>query len=298
MVWRLAPALLLGGLAGGVGSVHLGVAGAWRDEAATRAAATRSLADLWRLVQTVDIVHALYYAMVHGWIALAGDSYLALRALSVLGVAVATALVLLLGSHLAGLVPGTIAALVFLILPPVTWAAGEARSYAWVTAASVATAWALAVALRRNTWPRWLVFGVLAVLLCHLFLFAGLALLAVLPAAALRGDRRFVRALVTLVGAGLLCLPLASMAVHQSRQVNWLPPFSRDLVMTAVFGSWWGSRSWVWAAGGLVLAVGLVSLAARCRHRRGRWSFALLVGWLVLPTLVLLVLTAAGTPGY
>src|SRR5437879_6453214 len=45
----------------------------WRDEAATWQASHRSLAEIVHLVGQADVVHGLYYAVMHGVFALFGD---------------------------------------------------------------------------------------------------------------------------------------------------------------------------------------------------------------------------------
>src|SRR4051812_24729941 len=39
----------------------------WRDEAVTYDMAHRSLPDLWHTLLHADVVHGLYYALMHGW---------------------------------------------------------------------------------------------------------------------------------------------------------------------------------------------------------------------------------------
>ncbi|MCZ1009391.1 hypothetical protein O1L68_24255 [Streptomyces lydicus] len=81
----------------------------WRDEAVTYDMAHRSLADLWPTLQHVDVVHGLYYALMHLWfrvydVALGGafGEAVGLRLPSVAAMTAAAAGVALLGSAWSG----------------------------------------------------------------------------------------------------------------------------------------------------------------------------------------------------
>ena len=58
----------------------------WVDESYTVSVATRSPADVWRMVHTIDIVHALYNTMLHPWFHLVGVSELTVRLPSLVAV--------------------------------------------------------------------------------------------------------------------------------------------------------------------------------------------------------------------
>ncbi|MGC9539271.1 hypothetical protein [Streptomyces sp. UG1] len=62
----------------------------------------RSVACIWRTVQHVDLVHALYYTLMHGLFRLFGGELLTLRLPSVVAESLAAAGVGLLGRRLAG----------------------------------------------------------------------------------------------------------------------------------------------------------------------------------------------------
>ena len=65
---------------------------AWRDEHSTWRAATIPLPDLRSLLSHVDIVLAPYYIFMRGWIAVFGDSVVAMRVPSLLAMATAAGL--------------------------------------------------------------------------------------------------------------------------------------------------------------------------------------------------------------
>src|SRR4051812_37053630 len=151
----LIPALVtlvVGGF--GVNSREL-----WEDEYATYHAATISWGALGRLLRHLDLVHAVYYVFLRGWLALAGDSLLALRLPSLLAMAAAAAAVALLGRRLVNAWVGVAAGLTFALLPSVSRYAEEARSYALVTAGAAFATLLLLRAIDRPTGRRFGGYG-------------------------------------------------------------------------------------------------------------------------------------------
>jgi uncharacterized membrane protein len=65
----------------------------WRDELCSISAARRSLPDLFAMLHHVDAVSGFYYLLLHAWIALFGDSLLAVRIPSLLAMGGAAAFV-------------------------------------------------------------------------------------------------------------------------------------------------------------------------------------------------------------
>lgn len=71
----------------------------WRDELSSWSAATRPLDELFAMVQNIDASSAAYYVLLHFWIALFGDSVVAMRVPSAVAMAAAAAVV----AHIARL---------------------------------------------------------------------------------------------------------------------------------------------------------------------------------------------------
>ncbi|WP_188888867.1 hypothetical protein [Curtobacterium luteum] len=113
--------LVVGLLGSTVSVVGSWVPSVWYDEAATVTSATRSWVALGREVPHVDVVHALYFAVMHVWFAVVGYSPFTLRLPSAIAVGTTAALVVLLGTPLAGQRVGLVAGLLFPLLPRVTW---------------------------------------------------------------------------------------------------------------------------------------------------------------------------------
>lgn len=120
----------------------------------------------------------LYYLVEWSDKALFGTSELALRAPSVAGMILAAWLVFLLGRRLFDSASGAIAALVFVALPIVGFAAGDARPYALAMAALAGSALALVRWLERGTSTDAVVYALSFAATVYLHYLFALALLA------------------------------------------------------------------------------------------------------------------------
>jgi len=108
----------------------------WGDEAATLLSAKRPLGSLFGMLLHVDAVHGVYYLFMHGWIRLAGESAFAMRLPSALAVGAAVTAVTLLAGRRGGVRAAVVAGVVACVLPRLTYAGEEARSYAFTAAAA------------------------------------------------------------------------------------------------------------------------------------------------------------------
>ncbi|MFJ9470546.1 glycosyltransferase family 39 protein [Streptomyces caniferus] len=256
----------------------------WRDEAVTWDMAHRSLADLWPTLQHVDVVHGLYYALMHLWFRVydvtlggaLGDA-VGLRLPSVAAMTAAAAGVALLGERLVGRRAGLLAGCTFALIPVVQQYAQEGRSYATVCALVVWAGCLLVLAAARPRRKLWLGYTALMLLACLLHEFASLALPAHGAAVVLaRLPRRVLRAwllsaFTTLAGLA----PLAVFSTRQSAQISWL--MWPDPVQLLTFA---------------VLAVlGVACARVRVRSRGPIGLRALGIPLLLLPTLLLLLLS-------
>ena len=164
----MVPARQFDAVAVAVLAVVVSAAGAarpslWFDEAATISASTRTVPELWRLLGNIDAVHGLYYLLMHGWFWLFPATEFWSRFSSGLAVGVAAAGVVVLGRQLSTRPVAVAAGVVFALLPRVTWAGIETRSYAmsmvvgvWLTVLCVA-------AVRRNRLWWWAGYAMLVI---------------------------------------------------------------------------------------------------------------------------------------
>ncbi|MFI1205685.1 hypothetical protein ACH4VR_40760 [Streptomyces sp. NPDC020883] len=227
MLWTLA--LGLWGL-----SRHHSV---WRDEAATWQVAQRSSAEILHMLGQVDVVHGLYYLLMHGLFEYFGPSTTTLRLPSVLAMAVAAACVAITGNRLAGVWAGLGGGLAFGLLPAVQFYLQEGRPYALVAAgAGISTLMLVTMLQGRGRAVHWAAYGG-TVLVCGLLNWLSLLILpahlaTLLWTRAQRGmwTRWAVAAATAVVGT----LPLILFSQRQSDQVSWIPPLTWQMMIGPV----------------------------------------------------------------
>ncbi|MGW7575794.1 glycosyltransferase family 39 protein [Streptomyces sp. NPDC054765] len=256
----------------------------WRDEAVTYDMAHRSLADLWHTLLHADVVHGLYYALMHLWFRVYDvtldvtlGEVVGLRLPSVAAMTAAAAGVALLGERLVGRRAGLLAGCTFALIPVVQQYAQEGRSYATVCALVVWASYLLVLTAARPRRQLWLGYTALMLLACLLHEFASLALPAHGAAVILaRLPRRVLRAwllaaVTTLAGLA----PLAVFSTRQSAQISWLMwPDPLQLLTFAVLA-----------------VLGVACARVRVRSRGPIGLRALGIPLLLLPTLLLLLLS-------
>ena len=289
----------------------------WYDEAATISAATRTLPQLFALLQNVDAVHGVYYALMHVWLGLVGYSPFALRLPSAVAVGVAAGALVVLVRRLApgpaGRRTALVAGLVFGLLPRVTWMGTEGRSYAIsvLLAVTLTLLFVGAWGWHRRDRPQralaWAAYGVIAAAACATFLYLALLVLAhgvtaLLLARQRAGGRGLVGWALASSAAGLAVLPLVIDEVRQSKQVDWISPLSASTPKNVVVAQWfYENTAFAWVGWALVLlgiaALLIPLLRGRSRPDGGR-LLAVVLPWMIVPTAALLVATAVATPLY
>ncbi|MDF0531806.1 glycosyltransferase family 39 protein [Tsukamurella sp. 8F] len=271
---RLLP-LLFGVLAFAVSAVHAGRPSFWFDELATVSATDRSFGEMMRMLASVDSVHGLYYIVIRWWEALFGLGEWSLRLFSCLGVGAAVSAIVVLAKRLdASLaVP---AGVVATVLPRVTWAGVEARSYAWVIAASALLLLCAVRAAERPCRRTWFAYGGAVALSVALFLYSGAVVLAAFLTI-VWGRHRLRRPALIATGAGLLVIsPLIVLSATQTGQVNWLA-WPGWMVFQNVFVDQWFDHSVTFAVAAWVLVCSALWVG---RGTGGPWrTRAALRGW-------------------
>ncbi|MGW6056143.1 glycosyltransferase family 39 protein [Streptomyces sp. NPDC055189] len=232
----------------------------WRDEAATWQVARRPVADIWEMVEQVDVVHGLYYLLMHGLFELFGPGTTTLRLPSVLAMAVASACVTVIGHRLAGARAGLVAGLVFGLLPAVQFYLQEGRPYALVAAgAGLSTLLLVALLRGRGGAAYWVAYGG-TVLVCALLNWMALLILPAHLTTLLwtkAGRRTCVPWAAAATAAVAGALPLILFSRTQSNQVSWIPPLTWHMMIGPA----------------VLLAIGTVG-ALLDRPRPGRLSLA------------------------
>jgi mannosyltransferase len=274
-----------------------------RDESATLAAVHRSFPQLVAMLGHVDVVHGAYYALIWVVVRIGGRGELAVRLPSAIAMAIAAAMITLLGRRLVSSWAGLAAGLTFAFLPQVSWFAENAREGAVLTALACVASYCLLRALQTGAlqqdaaWGRWLAgYGVTLVALGLTNLFG--LLLVVAHAVTLAWSRREYR-----VGRGfalrwaaavlvtvILVSPVAVVGYSELHQIRWIrPPSLYSLVsVERLVGDTFVFLVTV-AIVGCAVAVSL--LADGGSQRSAHWPPELLrlaLPWLLLPPAILL----------
>jgi mannosyltransferase len=323
---RWLDPLALGVLAAMVSSIGSWIPSKWNDEAATQTAATRTLPQLWQMMHHVDAVHGTYYAFMHFWIIAFGTSNFALRAPSMIAVGAACAGVVVLGQRLGTRRIAVCSAIVFMVLPRVTWMGIEARSYALT---ALVAAWLTVVLVRivdrrRGRW--WVLYAVLAGVGVMLNVY--IALLVVAHGVALLLSRRrveepvrlFVWWAISAVAAAILASPVVWIVVGETGQLPFgpltLPSVANTLFIQQYFTgatptlgrsvpvppqTLWGAAAILLAICGWVLIIAPVALRrirATLGKNRSLGLLAVTVPWIAVPFILLIAFSLVVTPIY
>lgn len=270
----------------------------WFDEAATISASTRTVPQLWAMVHNIDAVHALYYLLMHGWFAVFPATEFLARFSSSLAAGLAAAGVVVLGGRLTGRATAVTAGIVFALLPRVTWAGMEARSYALTMAAAVWLTVFCVAAARRGRWWWWLLYAVLlgGAALLNVFLILMVPVHAVVLAVLATGWQPRVGWAVSAGAAVAAVVPFLLYAQTQLFQVGWIYPLG-DRTVEMVLQEQYFDRSPAAAlAAAAILAAGLPMLG-RSGPAAGRLA-VVTAAWILLPTVILLVYSAVRQPIY
>jgi mannosyltransferase len=318
--------LWLGALATVVAAIGSWIPSKWNDEAATQTAATRTLPQLWQMMQHIDAVHGTYYFLMHFWIGAFGTSNFALRAPSMIAVGVACAGVAVLGNRLGGRRLAVAGGLIFLLLPRATWMGIEARSLAITAAVAVWLTIILLRAVDRRAAGWWALYAGLAVAGVLINIYFALLVLAhgVTLLLARKRLHRPRRVLVTwgisALAAALLSFPVDRLSLGQAGQL----PFGRltltGTLNTLLFEQYFTGATptvgrgvpipptSVWAVAVVAVAVlGWLLFAAPLIWQRFRpapsrhtplGALGIVVPWVVVPTALVILYSVVAHPMY
>lgn len=327
-----ADAALLGLTAAVISGAAAGRPSLWVDEAATLSASTRSLGELWALVQNLDAVHGLYYLFMHGWFSVVPVTEFWARLPSALAVGVAGSGVVVLGRLLCARSVGVAAGVVFAVLPRTTLAGIEARPYALTMACAVWLTVLLIVAVRRDRTRFWVGYTAALAVTAALNIVVLLVLAAhAIVLVVLAAPRPVVVRWAIATGAAVLALSsLLVLTAAQQGQIGWIWPVSA-VTLGQFFGEQYfpsvysdGLRAvgpdqeqftgkqlavavgaWARVAPLMVVVMVVAGLAVRMRARAARVLgtsprplLCTAAVWTVAPTVVLIGYSVAARPVY
>jgi mannosyltransferase len=297
------------------------------DEAATVAIVSQHGHALWHAIARDGGNMSGYYLLLHGLLGSFGDGPWVLRLPSVVFTAFTPMFVAAIGLALwrePGMGPGRargsgpapdgrlaagIAGLLCAVSLPLVYWAQTARGYAgmlcFACAGMLCFVWLVRAADEDRPWAAAAAGYALAMGLAAYCGFIVLVLVPVQLAALLGRRRTLVRFLTALVPLGLLCVPIAVLAVRRgSGQLFWVPKPSGQVdtqVLQALTSAGLQSTfhrvftttpGWV-----LTSVVILVLLAGTARRGRARdWGMALVLGWAVLPAVLEFVSSLISQP--
>jgi mannosyltransferase len=212
----------------------------WRDEFASWSAATRTVPEIFALGRHIDGVTVPYYLFLHYWIDWRGDSVEAMRIPSMAAVTATAAVVALLARRFWGNKAGLLAGLVFAVLPVVSRYGQEIRGYAFATLFATLATLALASALEKSQWWRWVLYSVCVALmgLSHLLslLILGGHLVMVIVLGWWFGRWRMLWWVLAASAGVVAVVPLTHSGFgQQGEQLQWLDP-AKPQALAEIFG--------------------------------------------------------------
>jgi mannosyltransferase len=295
--------LIVGVLAAAVSLVGAGRPSFWYDEAATISASySRSLGQLWQMLNNVDAVHGLYYLLMHGWFQIFPPTEFWSRAPSGLAVGAAAAGLVVLARQFSSRNVAVASGVVCAILPRTTWAGIEARPYALSMMAAVWLTVLLVYAARRDNASAWLSYGIalaistlLDVYLVLLFL-THVAFICVFQ----RRQRVLARFAFASVLAGIAVTPFMIVAVGQVHQISWLAPIGHRTIEDVTIQQYFERSPPFALLSALVVAAAAVWWLRRSRQLTDsdRQLLTLAIAWLLIPTALVVIWSIVVHPLY
>jgi mannosyltransferase len=275
----------------------------WYDEAATISASySRSLSQLWQMLGNVDAVEGLYYVLMHGWFTVFPPTEFWSRVPSGLAVGGAAAGVVVLGKQLSSRTVAVASGVVCAILPRTTWAGIEARPYALSMVAAVWLTVLLVYAVRRNNAWAWLSYAL--VLAISILVDVYLLLLPFAYAAFIFGFRRsrtVIRrfAVMSILTIGALT-PFFTVVAGQAHQISWVAPIGHRTIEDVAIQQYFERSPPFTIVSALIVVTAIVLWLFTSAHlvEGDRQLLTLAIGWLVIPTAVIVSWSALVHPIY
>jgi mannosyltransferase len=275
----------------------------WFDEGATiSASASRTLPELWRLLGHIDAVHGVYYLLMHGWFMIFPPTEFWSRVPSSLAVGAAAAGVTVFTKQFSPRATAVCAGVVFAILPRITWAGIEARSYAFAAAAAVWLTVLFVAAVRRNKPRLWLCYAL--ALMLSILLSLNLVLLVPVYAAMLpllaRERSPVIWWAVTSAVACASMTPFIMFAHGQAFQVNWIFPVSWHYAFDIILRQYFDHSVPFAVLTAVLVVAAIVARLTGVPAPAGDMRRLLIIctAWIVIPTGLTVIYSAIIEPIY
>lgn len=264
-----------------LGLVGIGSQSLWFDEGASVAYAHLDPASLAAALQKSDVFFGLYYTLLHGWIALFGESESSVRLLSVLCGAASVGTIAWAASLLGGRTAAAYATILAVADAFVFAVSREARPYSMLILVSSLEAVAFLRAARRPTRRRWVVFAAAGIIGAYVHLFALLSIVAFGFWSALRRRDLWNSGLpLALAVIAAAASPIVLIAARYGEINGWIQrpgPGVAVRLMAEFAGSW---PSFVLAA---VVVMAAFFTASRKKPVLRHGAVGFLAAWLCVP---------------
>jgi mannosyltransferase len=295
--------LIIGILAAAVSLGGAGRPSFWYDEAATISASySRSLDQLWRMLGNVDAVHGLYYLLMHGWFQIFPPTEFWSRVPGGLAVGGAAAGVVVLGKQFSSRTVAMASGVLCGIMPRATWAGIEARPYALSMMAAVWLTVLLVIAARRESRWLWLCYGIGLAMSILLDMYLAMLLLAhvVFIYASRQSRTVLVHFAITSVLAVCALAPFVFEVIGQVQQIKWIAPIGHRTIEDVTVQQYFERSPPFAVLSALVVAAAIVLWLCTSAKLTGteRQLLSLAVAWLVIPTVLIVIWSAAAHPIY
>lgn len=287
----------------GIQTYKITVPSLWWDEAATKASFVNGWAGIDAITLHLDVVHKLFYQLMFLNTQVFGLSTLSLRLPGAIAASLACVLLVKLAKELGLSTVGAYFAGLFLaILPRVTWASLESRSYAMDVFTGVLTALLVVLAIKHSAsrwaWIWWASYAVAMTFATYLYVYQVLLLLAhAIHLLARRSPAKtwiFWGAAAAVVSA--LTVPLVLTAKAQQQQVAWIQFDPLQAPGLFVSQSYPHDRITPWIVWAIVVVFAIFN--QRQRSNPAGQATWLAAAWLFAPTLSLMLVSVVATPIY
>lgn len=215
----------------------VGIAGPslWIDEGHSWRYANEPLGSmLTTVLGSTNAVEAAYYALLHFWTAIAGNSEIALRLPSAAAMAVAVWAVSKTTGDGAGTRAAAVAGFVMIALPGVARYAEEARPYAFAVAGVAVSTFMLLRGVSKNERRWWVGYSAALVVVGYFHLLSLLVVPGQLIAVLAIGRGQWRRFAAAVAAAFAAVTPLAILGFVQRGQIGWIPPVQLDYLWTGL----------------------------------------------------------------
>jgi len=287
----------------GIQTWGIGTPSLWADEVATISASTRSLSHLFSMLQVIDAVHGTYYFLMHFWAKIFGLAPFWLRLPSAIAVTGAVIMTWRVARGQFGARIGWWALALAALLPRLTWAATEGRSYGQDALVGITLLWLLLKAKNASGAKAirlWI--GYAGCLSFGIDLFIYMALLAAAQGLwLLRKERAaFGNWMFATIGAVVGSLLVIIWGIIEKGQLGWLPQLSEKTFLEVfVEQAFWQDPALALLACGLILALMVGARRPGFVESSSETATIQLMTWSVLlPPAVILAYSVLGSSIY